>query len=134
MKKILLFALLGLLAVSCSNNDEPTFMEQDIIGTWEAENIKGLTNPSDMPKYIRFEANSYYSSNTESTPTSNVKSYTMSYDSEKKGQLVLDIGDGKKYFVVIIGDALDLRYLVAPADPDNNVAEKWQSQPYKRGN
>ncbi len=128
MKKILLFTLLGLFAVSCSN-DDPTVIEQEIIGTWEAAGPANFVYPPDMPTYIRFEANTYYSSNTQTTPTENGSSYTISFNSESK-QWILNIsGDSREYVIVLINDDLDLRYLLTAADGDE---AEWQSQPYKR--
>lgn len=133
MRKLLLFALLGLLAVSCSD-DDPTIIEQDINGVWQAQEILGFTRPDDMPKYIRFEANTYYSSDTETTPSSNGKSFSMSFDFDLKVWVLNISGDSRDYVVVLnnsTGD-LDLRYLLTAADPENDIEEKWQSQPYKR--
>lgn len=136
MKKLLLFALLGLLAVSCSD-DDPTIIEQDINGVWEAQEVIGLTNPVDMPKYIRFEANTYYSSNTQTVPTENGKSFTTRFDFDLKAWILNISGDSRDYVIVLnnsTGD-LDLRYqYLVPADPIEGTDERleWQSQPYKR--
>ncbi len=131
MKKILLFALLGLFAVSC-NNDDPTVLEEEMVGTWEAQVIPNFTYPADMYKYIRFDGTNYYSSNTETTPSSNAKSYTITYNYELKKYVLVISGDSREYQITLVNNDLDLSYVVTPADPENNVAEVKQSLPYKR--
>lgn len=133
MRKIVLFALLGLLAVSCSN-DGPTIIEQDILGAWEAVETHGTPNPVDMPKYIKFDGIYYYSSNSEPNPSSNQQGYTITFNNDL-GRWVLNIsGDSREYRITLNNQdgILDLSYVLPPADPENDVEEQRQSLPYKR--
>lgn len=131
MKKTLLIALLGLLAISCSN-DDPTSLQEGIVGTWEKEIIQNFPYPADMPTYIRFDGTSFYSSDTETTPSSNAKSYTISVSSETGRGILAISGCDKEYTILLVNDILDLSYVVTPADPDNNIEEVRQSLPYKK--
>ena len=134
MRKIVLFALLGLLVVSCSD-DDPTPMEQELVGVWERiDNIPNLTHPVGTPKYIRFDGANYYSSDTETNPTSNAKSYTVKFDSELKKQTLNISGDSRVLEITLnnVEKKLALTYTVTPADPSNGIEEKRQSLPYQR--
>ena len=131
MKKILLFAMLGLFVASCSD-DDPTVLEQEIVGTWKAQEIGNFQRPADMPEYIRIDGVFYYSADSEAGLSSTGKSYTISYNYELKAPVLNISGDSREYVIVLGGNDLDLCYLVTAADPDNDVSEKWQSQPYIR--
>lgn len=154
MRKIVLFALLGLLSVSCSN-DDPISMENEVVGAWELVNIHGLTVPTGTPKYIRFDGVSYYSSDTETNPTSNAKSYSIIFKEDEnepknlyniedgfKRAYFINISGGKEYRLTFIQNDLDLSYVLEPyvlgvigENGDTTtigVAAKRQSLPYQR--
>lgn len=142
MRKIILFALLGLLAVSCSD-DDPTVLEEDIVGVWTLiDDYPGLTLPAGTPKYIRFDGSAYYSSDSEPNPTSNRQGYSISFSTEVQKYVLNINGDSREYRITLSKfkdeDLLDLSYVVDPAVPADEEAgtpaipEKRQSLPYKR--
>lgn len=133
MRKIVLFALLGLLCVSCSD-DDPTPIEQDIIGVWQLVTVNNHTVPAGTPMYIRFDGVNYYSSDTETNPTSNAKTYSISFNKEVKKQILNINGDSREFEITLnnTDGVLALTYVVTPADPENGVEEQRQSLPYER--
>lgn len=152
MRKLALFAALcGLLTLSSCSSDDPTVLEQEIVGTWELHNLYNFTPPAGTPKYIRFDGNSYYSSDTDVNPTSNSKSYKIEFKEDKDNPIDLadlEKGFNKAYFINLSGDReyrltivandLDLSYVITSyvvaneADGTKAARAVTQSLPYKR--